>query len=279
MSLGWLRWPSVWYATPTFGMFIALQAPYWKYSGRVFFALGVWLVAGIAVDIWMTSLSRQPHLTPQRDRINQILAWGPFLGFTLGICAWMLRPVIGRFLAGRSPPDLDTALTQVAVILPGLDFHYFELVKSGHADLFAYVGSFYVLFVVVWLSGYLLIYRAMMLRSAAEFAMAVAAKKNYGQPPYGSAQRKLASKALLIAIAFDLCALLPFASDFLIRHSPRYPAFSEMLTNGSGFIYLGVIPTGAYFALWLFHGARQFLSTLYRVDLATIEESGHDQSH
>lgn len=251
----WLRWPRLWYATPTFMLFIALQAPHWRFTGRVYVALLVWSLLGMAIDAWMTKYQHRPRATSQSQDIRRLLNGGAIFGFILAICALAFRPALDSVGHVASAAPLNAVLERSGILLPALDIFHHELVEKGRSDYAAYLGGFFVLVVVTWLVGFFLFYRAMAGLPPAEFAKAVAAKKNYGKGPYGERQQTLALRGLRLMAALLPIALLMFGRVFPVDASHSVQA-------GRAYIALGIFGWAINILIHIFHSCRRFLSTL-----------------
>lgn len=254
----WLGWPRLWYATPTFVLFIALQAPDWRFTGRVWVALVVWSLAGVAIDVRMTRYARQDGATFQQRDINRLLSGGVIFSFVLGIGALMFRPALNSVGHMSLAPPLNASLDRLAILLPGLDSFHHELLAKGQSDYAAYLGSFFVLIVAAWVAQLLLLYRAMVRLSQSEFAKALAAKKGFGVPPYGPRQRTWAWAGLMFCPALLTVALLFLDRIILADAAPAQPGTSI----GQAFFMLGLAGWMANLFIYGFHGWRRFLSTL-----------------
>src|SRR5690349_1379737 len=106
----WLRWPRLWYATPTFVLFVALQAPDWRLTGRLCVALVVWAAAGVALDVWMTR-HRQPTASATQQHMRRLINWHAIL-FVLGLAASLYSHVFG-IAADSTAGMVATALNKV----------------------------------------------------------------------------------------------------------------------------------------------------------------------
>jgi hypothetical protein len=268
----WLRWPRLWYATPTFVLFIALQAPHWRFTGRVYVALLVWSLMGVTIDVWMTRHQRQPGVASRRQDVRLLNNGGVIFGFILGLSAFWFRPVPDSVGYIASATALNAALEQLGILLPALDIFHHELLESGQYDYAAYVGSFFVVVVATWLPGFFLLYLAMVRLSPAEFASTFAAKKSYGTGPYGDRQQKLALKGLRLAAAFVPVMLLLFGR--VLPTDLSHPAQSG-LDEGKTYILLGWAGWVVNIFIYGFHSCRRFLSTLQPAGLLPTAESDH----
>jgi hypothetical protein len=260
----WLRWPRLWYATPTFVLFIALQAPDWRFTGRVYAALLVWAMLGVAIDVWMTRHQRQPPAASRQQDIRRLMNGGAVVGFILGICGLAFQPATTSAANGAwvlatgdmsSSMVLNMALVRLGILLPGLDIFHRQLLEMGRFDYAAYLGSFFVLVVVTWVVGYFLFYRVFAGLASSEFAKAVAAKKNYGRGPYGETQQKLALKGLRLTAVLLPIMLLLFGRVLPIDASHSVQA-------GRAYIALGIFGWAINILIYFFHSCRRFLSTL-----------------
>lgn len=266
---GWLRWPRLWYATPTFALFIALQAPDWRFTGRVYLALLVWSLAGVATDTWMTGYQRKPGAETQRRDVNRHLNRGVIFGVTLGICALVFRPRLDSVGHVAFAPVLNAALDWIGILLPVLDSFHHELLRMGRFDYAAYLGSFFMLLVVIWLVEFFLFYCSFARLSQIEFAKGVAAKKNYGTPPYGPKQRGLASAGMMLYAVLLPGALLLFGR--ILPADASHPAQSD-LSILQTYVGLGLFGWLVNFLVFAFHTCRRFLSTLQPSGLLVAEE-------
>lgn len=260
----WLRWPRLWYATPTFTLFIALQAPHWRFTGRVYVALSAWAILGLAIDVWMTRHQRQPRVASQRQDIRRLINGGVIFGFVLGVCGLVFQPAQTSAANGAwvlatgdasSSMVLNVALVRLGILLPGLDVFHHELLEMGLLNSAAYFGSFFVVVVATWVAGFFLFYRALAGLAPSEFAKGVAAKKNYGRGPYGERQQKLALKGLRLTAVLLPAVLLLFGRVIPIDAS-------HSAQTGRAYIMLGIVGWVVNILIYFFHSCRRFLSTL-----------------
>ncbi len=251
---GWLRWPRLWYATPTFVLFIALQAPDWRFTSRVGIALSVWAVMGLALDIWITR-HRQECSSATRGHIRRLInATGIFgLGFGLiaTLCAFaFFRPGVENS-GSVVTTALNKALDWLGVLLPALDKFHRELIEMGRFSYAAYFGSIVVLIVVMWLPSFFLFYRTFANMPPAEFAKVAEGSPGLRKPPYGAAHRMDAWLRLMLGVVLLAAGLWLFA-----RVLPRDAAF------GRTYLILGITGTAINILVYIFHNYRRFLATL-----------------
>jgi hypothetical protein len=272
----WLRWPRLWYATPTFVLFIALQAPHWRFTGRVYIALLIWTLMGVAIDSGMNSYRWQPGPTFRRKDISWLMNGGAAFGIILGFCGLVFRPPPDSVGHLSSAPVLNEALEQLGIFLPALDIFHRELLESGQLDYAAYLGSFFVLVVVTWLAGFFLLYRAFACLPQTEFAEGIAAKKSYGRGPYGESQQKLALRSLKLTAALLPVTLLMFGR--VIPMDASHPAQSGVSIVRT-YLVLGAAGWVINIFIYAFHSCRRFLSTLLPGGLLVTEETYRDERH
>jgi hypothetical protein len=264
----WLRWPRLWYATPTFVLFIALQAPDWRFTARVWIALVVWAIAGVGIDVWMTRHQRD-HPSQKKD-VDRLINSAMAFGFALALCAIVLRPAADSVGHGAIATGLNVALEGLGVLLPSLDIFHRELLEMGRFNYAAYLGSFFVLVVVTWVPGFFLFYRAFASLSPADFAKAVAAKKDYGSPPYGGSQKLMALGGLSL-----MAVLLP---GMLLLFGRVLPIDAQSGVGvGQAYLVLSWAGWIVNLCLYVFHSCRRFLATMQPSGYLPAGDSDHDE--
>src|SRR5262249_25082106 len=121
----------------------------------------------------------------------------------------------------------------------------------------AYLGSFFVLVVVIWLPSFCLFYRAMATMPSTEFANLAEGSPGLRKPPYGAQHRRGAWWRLVLGGALLVAGLLLFGRNLpMDAMDPSGARFS-----GSYFT-LGVAGLAVNIIVYILHNYRRFLSTL-----------------
>jgi hypothetical protein len=257
----WLRWPRLWYATPTFVLFVALQAPDWRLTGRVAIALVVWAAAGVALDVWMTRHQQQRGTTPQKKDIIRLINVTAIVGFVLGFPAGLYAHVFGTGpdSAGTVTAALNKAFEGLGVLLPALDVFHRELLENGRFGYAAYLGSFYMLVVILWLAGFFLFYCTVANMPPVAFARLMEANSLFAKPPYGPNKRRLAWLRL-VGMTVVLVGIIVLFGRVLPMDAV-HPGKSGVSLGGA-YVMLAFAGPGINMLVYIVSNYRRFLSTL-----------------
>jgi hypothetical protein len=188
----------------------------------------------------MTRQYLRPHAAPQMSRIYRIPNWGTVIAVLSGVCAIVLRPSAGAAGNAGSWIFLNGMLGSASNLLPGIDQYRLPFIRIGRFDHAAFAGSYFIVAAAIWLSMFLLLYRALVLVPTEEFIGAVEANKRYGQPPYQDKHRALSSVALFVSALVLPLVFLGFNAGVPAPHPTTHALTDEaLLAVRYGYIAMG----------------------------------------
>jgi len=255
--IAWLRWPTIWYSTPTFLAFVWAQNVWLDPARPMLAAYLFWGALGVMLDVWATRRHRRAPPETGRRRFAAPLNWLllPFIVLWLGGVSLRPVPDAGLEFNGVEP----STFLIVSQLLPGIGVTAEPLVRRGLVQVAAHFAMFQLAVVICWSIAWLVL-----LRMLTSHRWTEPSQRN-GPPPSPFQQRAIARSVFTYAAWRFVFAWL-VCVGFLVFwwYAPQsghgeLGAF-DVVADGQVYI-LALVPYGAVGLAFAGHWWRAALAT------------------
>ncbi|MBM3645232.1 MAG: hypothetical protein FJX02_12930 [Alphaproteobacteria bacterium] len=175
-----LRWPTIWYSTPTLLAFVWAQNVWLDPARPMLAAYLFWGALGVMLDVWATRRHRRAPPAADAKRFGRLSNWAlvPVAMVWLGGLFTHPDPTPSDWLI-----DLDAmALPGVSALLPGLVGTRDLIADQGYPQVALHFSNFQVASVLVWVATWVgIVWLSTNRRWRSEFLLRPAAAD--GAPP------------------------------------------------------------------------------------------------